>query len=173
MGRGERVDIQGVFRAGQGHFAGEPFAQEGPQLGDRRGSNGQPRGHGVAAAGEKQTLVERAWTAAPRLTPALRSPRALADIGGTVQPDHHHRLAVALAKSARDDADHAWVPVLLRDHNHRRGGIEVAVALDGEDGRGGDLALDVLAPRVEAIELRGQIRRLGRIVRGEQPRTQI
>ena len=59
----------------------------------------------------------------------LRAARALADVGGAVDADHHHRLAVAFAQAAGDDADHAGMPAVGGHQQQRRVGL-VALALD-------------------------------------------
>ena len=127
----------------------------------------------MAAASQDQSLVERRLHRAAQVDPGLRAAGALADVGRAVEAHHHHRLAIAFAQAAGDDADHAGVPVFLGDDDGRRVGIEVAGRLDGGDRLVEDAPFDVLALGVQAVELNRQRARLLRIVGGEQPRAEV
>ena len=166
------VDLDGVGRRRDGALLREAFAKEGAELRKGVGPHGQAGRHGVAAAGQQQAGVIGRLDRAPEVHPWLGASGSLADIGGAVDAHHDHRLAVALAQTAGDDADDARMPVIGGDQQQRLIG-EIAGLLDVGDRGLLDLCLDLLARLVQAVEFRGQGRRFRWVVRGQQPRAQV
>ncbi len=108
----------------------------------------------ISAFAERAVQVER------RDRPARALPFC------AIERDQDRRAREALDDARRDDADHARMPTLGRDHESARG-IEVE-ALHHLD-RGGERSLvEVLAAAVEFLEVTRQTHRLLRIARGEQ-----
>ena len=82
-GRDQRVDLQRVLGFGGGHLA-RPGARRGRRGTPARaeGRMVRPGGHGVAAAGQQQALVEGGLDGAAEIDAGLRAAGALADVGG-------------------------------------------------------------------------------------------
>ena len=105
------------------------------------GPHGQARGHGVAAAGQQQALVERRLDGAAEVDARLRAAGALADVGDA----DRGRSPPPGGDSARAGGS-ATMPITpgcqssRGDHDGRRVRIEVGLGLDGGDGLLEDLA---------------------------------
>ena len=116
--------------------------EELAQLRDRVGAERQARRHGVAAAGQQQPVLERRLDRAAQVDARLRAARALADARDRIDADDDGGLAIALAQPAGDDADHARMPALARDHMHRaRPGSRLASASMRPTASSDDVAL--------------------------------
>src|SRR6185437_4286978 len=105
----------------------------------RRGTVAAKAYEQIAARGETGVQIER----------ADRSAGALPFVA--VQRDEHRRAPELLDQSRRNDADHAWVPPLLREHDTiRRREIEPRHQVPRAVERS---AIDLLASRVQLFEL--------------------
>jgi hypothetical protein len=101
------------------------------------------------------------------IDPADRTARALADPIG--QRDDAGRHAETLLEAARDDADHAGMPILLGDEDASAVGAGV-----GHRRRfGQNLVLDGTALAVEVVELCRDLGSLAAVLGREQPRPEF
>ncbi len=125
----------------------------------------------MSAAGQQEALVEGRHHRPPEVHARLGAARALADAGDRIQADHDHRSAIALAQASGDDADHARVPALARDHQRRRRGM--AGRFDGLHRLFLHLALDLLARGVQGVQLLGQGQGFGGVVGRQKTGAQV
>ncbi|MNV12315.1 hypothetical protein D3C71_1029120 [compost metagenome] len=125
----------------------------------------------MPAPGDQDAFVPGRLHGPAQVHARLRAARTLAQTIDGVDADHHDRLPPAFAQTPGDDADHAGVPVLARDHHH--GGFVVVRArrLDPAHRLFRHLGLDLAPGDVQGVQFLRQHPRLVGIVGGQQART--
>ncbi len=172
--RDQRVDLQTVLsRRPSGLRRASRSFRKARRSGSSSGRTDRPAAMAWPPPASSSPSSNAAWTARPRFTPGWERPEPLPTLAARSTPIDDHRLAVALAQAAGDDADHARVPAVA-GHQQRPGvGLEVASRSMRRTACVEDLLLDLLARGVEHVELGGQRGGLVGIVGGQQPRAEV